>query len=81
MSPFEGGGYVAPMGRYTKGYNAVLKAKRAGSTASLRLARDLRVDIETSLGGITIQTIVESPLSSRIWRDFHTVCRRLDRRR
>ena len=69
------------MGRYLNAYNSVLQAKRAGLTSPHKLARVMRVEIETSLGGITIQTIFESPLSSRIWRDFHTVCRRLDRRK
>ena len=68
------------MSRYLKAYNAVVQAKRAGSTGPPKLTRALRVDLKASLGGISIQTIFESPLSSRIWRDFHTVCRRLDRR-
>ena len=69
------------MRRYLNAYNAVVQAKRSGSIGPPKLAHDLRVDIKASLGGISIQTIFESPLSSRIWRDFHTVCRRLDRRK
>ena len=69
------------MRRYLSAYNVVVQAKRAGSTGPPKLARDLRADIKASLGGISIRTIFESPLSSRIWRDFHTVCRRLDRRK
>jgi|SRR5208283_5634562 hypothetical protein len=67
------------MGVYLDFYDTLLRTKRDGKSRPPRLAREVRVNIETEMAGTRIQTIFDSPLASRIWREFEAACRRLDR--
>ncbi len=69
----------ALMGLYLDLYDTLLRAKRDGKSRPPRLAREIRMNIETELAGTRIQTIFDSPPASRIWREFEAACRRLDR--
>jgi len=67
------------MGVYLDLYDTVLRTKREGKSRPPRLDRDVRLNLETELAGTRLQTIFDSPLESRIWREFQAACRRLDR--
>jgi hypothetical protein len=67
------------MGRYLKTYDAVWRAKYQGNAKPPELSRNIRSRIELALAGTRIKTLFESPASSRLWREFESVCRRLDR--
>jgi hypothetical protein len=67
------------MGLYLDLHDTLLRAKRDGKSRPPRLAREARLHIEAELTGTRIQTIFDSPLESRIWREFEAACRRLDR--
>ena len=67
------------MAVYLDAYNAVLRAKRDGKSRPPKLARDVGLNIETGLLGTRIRTIFDSPLESRLWREFQAACRQLDR--
>ncbi len=67
------------MAAYLDFYNAALQAKRDGKRQPPRLDRNVRLNIETELVGTRFRTIFDSPLESRLWREFQAACRRLDR--
>ena len=67
------------MGLYVEFYDTLLQAKRDGKRRPPKLPRDVRLNIEAELAGTRIQTIFDSSLESRIWREFEAACRRLDR--
>ena len=67
------------MGRYLKTFHAVQQAKRVGKDKPPELARNIRLRIEEALFGTRIETLFESPVSSRLWQEFESACRRLDR--
>ena len=67
------------MGRYLKTHDAVWRAKRQGKLKAPQMSRTIRLRIESGLAGTRIETLFESSPSSRLWREFKTVCRRLDR--
>lgn len=60
-------------------YNAVMQAKRKGNKRPPRIDPAVRLNTQLALMGIRIETIYDSPLESRLWRVFRTVCQRLDR--
>jgi hypothetical protein len=63
---------------YVEFYNAVLQAKRDGKRKPPKLDRNMRLNIETELAGTRIKTIFDSPLESRLWREFQAACQRLN---
>ncbi len=67
------------MGRYLETYDAVRRAKQAGKANAPRLNRRVRLRIESALAGTRIDTLFESPHTSRLWRAFELACRSLDR--
>jgi hypothetical protein len=67
------------MGRYLDTYNRVWRAKQEGQRKPPKLNRHVRERIEIELLGTRIKTVFESPDSSRLWREFESACRRLDR--
>lgn len=67
------------MGRYLNTYDAVWRAKQEGKAKPPKLSRNMRLQIEIALAGTHINTLFASPESSRLWREFESVCRRLDR--
>lgn len=67
------------MAAYLDAYNVVIRAKRDGKSRPPTLVREVRLNIETALMGTRIRTIFDSPLESRLWREFQAACRRLDR--
>ena len=67
------------MGRYLDTYNAVWRAKRKGQAKAPKLNRTIRERIQIQLLGTRMKTLFDSPESSRLWREFESVCRELDR--
>ena len=67
------------MGRYLKTYDAVWRAKYQGKDKPPELSRIMRSQIELALAGTRIETLFESSASSRLWQEFKSACRRLDR--
>jgi hypothetical protein len=67
------------MGRYLDTYDAVWRAKQEGQTKPPKLNRHVRQRIQIELFGTRIKTLFDSPESSRLWREFESVCRDLDR--
>ena len=64
---------------YLNAYDAVWRAKRAGRQLPPKLDTKVRWPIEIALAGTRIATVFQSPVSSRLWREFQAVCRKLDR--
>jgi hypothetical protein len=69
------------MGRYLDTYNVVWRAKQEGQRKPPRLSRHIRERIQIQLLGTRMKTLFDSPESSRLWREFESACRRLDRNR
>jgi hypothetical protein len=67
------------MGRYLDTYYVVWRAKQEDQTRPPKLNRHVRERIQIELLGTRIKTIFESPETSRLWREFESACRRLDR--
>jgi hypothetical protein len=65
--------------RYLQTYDAVWQAKRQGKAKAPDMSRTIRLRIESGLAGTRIETLFESSPSSRLSREFKSVCRRLDR--
>jgi hypothetical protein len=67
------------MGRYLDTYNVVRRAKQEGQAKPPKLKRHIRERIQIQLLGTRLKTIFDSPESSRLWREFESACRELDR--
>jgi hypothetical protein len=67
------------MGRYLDAYNLVWRDKQEGRTKPPKLNRRIREQIQIQLLGTRMKTLFDSPESSRLWREFESVCRELDR--
>jgi len=66
------------MGRYLNTYNVVWRAKQEGQAKPPKLKRHIREQIQIRLLGTRMKTLFDSPESSRLWREFELVCRKLD---
>ena len=67
------------MGRYLRTYEVIWRAKCQGQAKAPELSRNTRLRIESALAGTRVETLFESSQSSRLWKEFKSVCRRLDR--
>lgn len=67
------------MGRYLDAYDLIWRAKQEGCAKPPKLNRNIREQIQSQLLGTRMKTLFDSPESSRLWREFESACRNLDR--